>query len=58
MSEFISDIHQNALDVLRELYLSSQVVQLVISAQDRITRKIVDNGFCAIVQYVTDHAGE
>ena len=47
--EFISDIHKNSPDVLRDLYLSTRVVQYAIQAQDRIIRKIADNGSCVIV---------
>jgi len=47
--EFISDIHKNSPDVLRDLYLSTHVVQHAIKAQDRIIRKIADNGSCVIV---------
>lgn len=47
--EFISDIHKNSPDVLRDLYLSTHVVQQAIQAQDKIIRKIADNGGCVIV---------
>ena len=47
--EFISDIHKNSPDVLRDLYLSTRVVQYAIKAQDQIIRKIADNGSCVIV---------
>lgn len=47
--EFISDIHKNSPDVLRDLYLSTHVVQQAIQAQDKIIRKIADNGSCVIV---------
>ena len=53
--EFISDIHKNAPDALRELYLSSQVVQRAIAAQDQIIRKIADNGSCVIVGRAADY---
>lgn len=48
-NEFISDIHKNAPDVLHDLYLSTQVVQHAIMAQDKIIRKIADEGSCVIV---------
>ena len=38
--EFISDIHKNAPDILHDLYLSTQVVQHAIMAQDKIIHKI------------------
>jgi len=53
--EFISDIHKNAPDVLRDLYLSSHVVRYAIKAQNRIIRKIADNGSCVIVGRAADH---
>ena len=52
--QFISDIHKNAPDALRELYLSSHAVQQAIKAQDRIIRKIADNGSCVIVGRAAD----
>ena len=53
--EFISDIHKNAPDALRELYLSSQVVQRAIAAQEQIIRKVADNGSCVIVGRAADY---
>lgn len=38
--EFISDVHKNSPDILRELYLSTRVVQDAIEAQEKIIRKI------------------
>ena len=52
---FLSDIHKNAPDVLRELYLSSRVVQYAMQAQNQIIRKIADNGSCVIVGRAADH---
>ena len=54
-SEFISDIHKNAPDALRELYLSSHAVQYAIRAQDKIIRRIADNGSCVIVGRAADY---
>lgn len=54
-SEFISDIHKNAPDALRELYLSSHAVRYAIRAQDRIIHKIADNGSCVIVGRAADY---
>ena len=53
--EFISDIHKNAPDALRDLYLSSHAVQRAIKAQDCIIRKIADNGSCVIVGRAADY---
>ena len=52
--EFISDIHKNAPDVLHDLYLSTQVVQHAIMAQDKIIHKIADEGSCVIVGRTAD----
>ena len=38
--EFISDIHKNSPDIMRDLYLSSNAVQYAIKAQDAIIREI------------------
>lgn len=53
--EFISDINANSPDVLRSLYLSCEVVQQAITAQDKIIRKIADNGSCLIVGRAADY---
>lgn len=53
--EFISDIHKNAPDAMRDLYLSSHAVQRAINAQDRIIRKIADSGSCVIVGRAADY---
>ncbi|QNL45162.1 MATE family efflux transporter [Oscillibacter hominis] len=48
-AEFISDIHKNSPDVLRDLYLSTGAVRHAIRAQEKIIRRIADNGSCVIV---------
>ncbi|MCR5611339.1 MAG: cytidylate kinase-like family protein [Clostridiales bacterium] len=53
--EFISDIHKNAPDVLRDLYLSSHVIRYAIKAQNDVIRKIADHGSCVIVGRAADH---
>lgn len=53
--EFISDIHKNAPEVLHELYLSTQVVQHAIVAQDKMIRKIAEQGSCVIVGRSADY---
>ena len=53
--EFISDIHKNSPDVLRELYLSSGAVRMAMAAQAKIIRKIADNGSCVIVGRAADY---
>ena len=53
--EFISNIHKNAPDILRELYLSSNAVQYAVAAQERIIRRIAENGSCVIVGRAADY---
>ena len=53
--EFISNIHKNAPDILRELYLSSDAVQRAVEAQDAIIRRIAENGSCVIVGRAADY---
>lgn len=53
--EFISDIHKNAPDILRNLYLSSHVVQQAVAAQEKIICKIADSGSCVIVGRAADY---
>lgn len=53
--EFISDIHKNSPDILRSLYLSTRVVQHAVAAQEKIIRKIADNGSCVIVGRAADY---
>ena len=53
--EFISDIHKNSPDIMRDLYLSSTAVQYAIKAQDAIIREIAENGSCVIVGRAADY---
>lgn len=53
--EFISDINKNAPKVLYNLYLSTKVVRLAVTAQHKIIEKIADNGSCVIVGRAADH---
>lgn len=53
--EFISSIDDNSPSVLPSLYLSSSVVQQAVVAQDRIIRKIADQGSCIIVGRAADY---
>lgn len=53
--EFISDINANSPSVLHNLYLSTNTVQQAITAQDKIIRKIADNGSCVIVGRAADY---
>ena len=53
--EFISDINKNAPRMLHDLYLSTEVVQHAITAQDKIIKKIAANGSCVLVGRAADH---
>jgi cytidylate kinase len=53
--EFIADFNADAPTVLRELYLSTEVAQRAIVAQDKIIRKIADSGSCVIVGRAADY---
>lgn len=54
-SEFISGLHKREPKVLYNLYLSTRVVRLAMTAQHRIIEKIADNGSCVIVGRAADH---
>lgn len=53
--EFISDINANSPSLLHSLYLSTEVIQQAITAQDQVIRKIADQGSCVIVGRAADH---
>ena len=53
--EFISDINANSPTHLHSLYLSTDVVQQAVQAQDKVIRKIADNGSCVIVGRAADY---
>lgn len=53
--EFISNLNSNENAVMRELYLSTKVVQDAITAQDQAIRKIADAGSCVIVGRSADY---
>ena len=53
--EFVSDINRNSSNILHQLYLSSNVVQQAVIAQEKIIRKIADNGACVIVGRAADY---
>lgn len=53
--EFISDINMNSPAMLHSLYLSTEVVQQAIIAQDKVIRKIADQGSCVIVGRAADY---
>lgn len=53
--EFISDINANSPAFLHSLYLSTDVVQQAVTAQEKIIKKIADNGSCVIVGRAADY---
>lgn len=53
--EFVSDLNDNAPNILHDLYLSTNVVQQAVIAQEQIIRKIADNGTCVIVGRAADY---
>lgn len=53
--EFISDINANSPAMLHSLYLSTNVIQQAVTAQDKVIRKIADNGSCVIVGRAADY---
>lgn len=53
--EFISNINSNENAVMRELYLSSDVVQQAITAQDKVIKMIADAGSCVIIGRAADY---
>lgn len=53
--EFISDINANSPTMLHSLYLSTDVIQQAVTAQDKVIRKIADKGSCVIVGRAADY---
>ena len=53
--EFIADINTDSPSILHSLYLSTEVVQMAIVAQDKVIKKIADGGSCVIVGRAADH---
>lgn len=53
--EFISEINANSPAMLHSLYLSTDVIQQAIIAQDKVIHKIADNGTCVIVGRAADY---
>lgn len=52
--EFVSGLHKREPKVLYNLYLSTKVVRLAMTAQHKIIEKIADNGSCVIVGRAAD----
>ncbi len=53
--EFISELNANSPEYFHNLYFSTDVVQQAIVAQDKVIRKIADNGSCVIVGRAADY---
>lgn len=53
--EFVSGINKNAPHLLYNLYISTKVVRLAVTAQHKIIEKIADNGSCVIVGRTADY---
>ena len=54
-SEFISNINSDENAVMRELYLSTRVIQQAIVAQDKVIKMIAETGSCVIVGRSADY---
>lgn len=54
-AEFISDINKNSPDRLKELYMSTNIMQQAVVAQDKIIKKIAESGSCVIIGRAADH---
>lgn len=53
--EFISDINSNSPELFQSLYLSTDVIQQAIVAQDKVIKQIAENGSCVIVGRAADY---
>ena len=53
--EFISNINSDENAVMRELYLSTNVIQQAIIAQDKVIKMIAEAGSCVIIGRSADY---
>lgn len=53
--EFISNLNANSPTLMHDLYLSTNVVQQAVIAQDKVIREIADRGSCVIVGRAADY---
>ncbi len=53
--EYVSKINQKSPSIMYDLYVSTTPVQEAIKAQDKIIKKIADNGTCVIVGRAADY---
>ena len=54
-SEFISNINSDENAVMRELYLSTTVIQQAVIAQDKVIKMIAEAGSCVIIGRSADY---
>ena len=54
-TEFIADINVNSPAVMHSMYLSTDVIQRAVAAQDKVIRKIAEQGSCVIVGRAADY---
>ncbi len=53
--EFVSNLNLNSPTTLNELYLSTSPVQYAMQAQDKVIKKIAEQGSCVIVGRAADY---
>ena len=53
--EFIEDININYHPLVHRLYLSTEVIQRAVVAQEQVIKRIAENGSCVIVGRAADH---
>ena len=53
--EFIEGINNNCPAMLQSLYLSTEVVHLAVAAQEKVIKRIAENGSCVIVGRAADY---
>lgn len=53
--EYVSELNENAPKFMYDLYVSTTPVKEAIKAQDKIIKKIADNGSCVIVGRAADY---
>lgn len=54
-NEFISNINSDENAIMKELYLSTSVIQQAITAQDRAIKQIAEKGSCVIIGRAADY---
>ena len=53
--EFIADINTDSPTILHSLYLSTEVIQRAVVAQEKVIKRIADEGSCVIVGRASDY---